>query len=58
MRHTAAFCDQLPVAAYISAIFLHNPSATADIQEEFLTTDRKVLNYYRIIKSLAFHFHF
>lgn len=57
MRHTAAFCDQFPVAAYIVSILLHNPSATADVQKKFLATDREILNHYRIIKSLALHSH-
>lgn len=57
MRHTAALSDRFPVTAYIASILLHNPSATADIQEKFLATDREIPDYYRIIKSLAFHFH-
>lgn len=58
MRHTAAFSHQFPVTANIASILLHNPSATADVQEKLLATDREILNHYRIIKSLAFHFHF
>ena len=57
MRHTAAFCDQFPVAAHIASLILYNPSATADVQEKFLATDWEILNHYRIIESLAFHFH-
>ena len=57
MRHTAVLSDQFPVTAYIASIILNNPSATADVQEKFLATYREVLNHYRIIKSLAFHFH-
>lgn len=45
MRHTAAFCNQFPVAAYIVSILLHNPSATADVQKKFLATDREILNH-------------
>ena len=57
MRHTAALSDQFPVTAYIASIILNNPSATSDVQEKFLATYREVLNHYRVIKSLAFHFH-
>ena len=57
MRHTAALSDQFPVTAHIASILLHNPSATVDVQEKLLARDRKVLNDYRIIKSLTLHFY-
>ena len=55
MRHTAAFCNQFPVTAHIASLTLYNPSATADVQEKFLATNREVLNFYRFIKAFAFH---
>ena len=55
MRHTAAFCNQFPVTAHIASIILYNPSATTDVQEKLLATNREVLNFYRFIKAFAFH---
>ena len=52
MRHAAAFCNQFPVTAHIASLILYNPSATADIQEKLLATNREILNYYRFIKPL------
>ena len=57
MRHTAAFGNQFPVTDYIASILFHNPSATTSVQEKLLATYREILNDYRIIKSLAFHFY-
>ena len=53
MRHAAAFCNQFPVTAHIASLILYNPSATADIQEKLLATNREILNYYRFIKAFA-----
>ena len=40
-----------------SVLILSNPSATADIQEKLLATNREILNHYRFIKAFAFHLH-
>ena len=57
MRHTATFGYQFPVTAYVMSILLYNPSATADIEEEFFTAYREVLNNYRIVETLALDLH-
>ena len=57
MRYAAAFCNQFPVTAHIASLILYNPSATADIQEKLLATNREILNYYRFLKAFAFHLH-
>lgn len=57
MRHAAAFCNQFPVTAHIAPLILYNPPATADVQEKLLATNREILNYYRFIKTFAFHLH-
>ena len=49
MRHAAAFCNQFPVTAHIASLILYNPSATADIQEKLLATNREILNYSRLL---------
>ncbi len=57
MRHAATFCNQFSDAAYIVSILLHNPFATADVLKKLLARDRKILNDYRIIKSLTLQFY-
>ncbi len=39
------------------SILLHNPFVTADVLKKLLARDRKILNDYRIIKSLTLHFY-
>ena len=50
MRHTAAFCDLFPVAAYIASLILYNPSATADVQK---TEQTEFLKYFVLLSYLC-----
>ena len=52
-----AFCNKLPVMAHIAFLIFYNLSAMTDVQEKPLARDRKILNDYRIIKSLTIHFY-
>ena len=55
MRHAAAFCNQFPVTAYVTAVILYYPPTTANVKEKRLASNRKILNDYRSIKPLAFN---
>ncbi len=43
--------------AHIAFLIFYNLSAMTDVQEKPLARDRKILNDYRIIKSLTIHFY-
>lgn len=48
--------QQVSSCGYVTVLILQYPPAATDIKKFLLSTDRKVLNHYRIIKKLALNF--
>ena len=56
MRQTSTLSHHTPIAGNILIAAFQNPTATTEVQKDFLATKRKVLNNNRLIKPFTLCF--
>jgi len=56
LRQTSTLSHHTPIAGNILIAAFQNPTATTEVQKDFLATKRKVLNNNRLIKPFTLCF--